>query len=200
MANEEQKRSLRITFNSPVILTFACLSLILYVIALAWPSLADYLIAPGDFKFTEWSHYLGLFAHPLVHKTWAHLLGNMMLFMLIGPIMEEKYGSRPIFFMIILTALFTGLMNAMIFTNGAYGASAIIFMLILLVSFTNSRAGEIPVTFLIISALYVGQEILNAFQNDNISQFGHLLGGVCGAFFGFFLIRTKYRQTAPGSK
>jgi hypothetical protein len=32
---------------------------------------------------------------------------------------------------------------------------------------------------------FIGQEIVAAFRPDNISQIGHIFGGMCGAFFGF---------------
>ena len=42
-----------------------------------------------------------------------------------------------------------------------------------------------PVTFILILLLYLGQEVMNIFRQDNISQFGHIAGGLIGALFGF---------------
>ncbi|HJW29514.1 MAG TPA: rhomboid family intramembrane serine protease, partial [Saprospiraceae bacterium] len=64
-------------------------------------------------------------------------------------------------------------------------ASGIVFMLILLVSFTNSKSGEIPVTFILVALLFIGKEVLASLQNDQISQFAHIIGGMCGSIFGF---------------
>jgi membrane associated rhomboid family serine protease len=33
--------------------------------------------------------------------------------------------------------------------------------------------------------LFMVKEVFAAFQTDNISEFAHILGGICGAFFGF---------------
>ena len=65
------------------------------------------------------------------------------------------------------------------------GASGIVFMFILLVSFTNSKSGEVPITFILIAILFIGKEVMQSLQNDQISQFAHIIGGVLGSFFGF---------------
>jgi len=85
----------------------------------------------------------------------------------------------------LITAFVTGLLNTIFFSTGLLGASGIVFMLILLASFANIRDGEIPLTFVIVAALYLGQELVNSFKPDNVSQFAHILGGLAGAVFGF---------------
>jgi rhomboid protease GluP len=85
----------------------------------------------------------------------------------------------------LITAFVTGMLNVLLFNTGLIGASGIVFMLILLVSFTNVSRGEIPVSFIFIAFLFIGKEILQSFSDDQISQFAHIIGGVCGSFFGF---------------
>jgi membrane associated rhomboid family serine protease len=58
-------------------------------------------------------------------------------------------------------------------------------MFILLVSFTNSKSGEIPITFILIAILFIGKEIIQSLANDQVSQFAHIIGGLCGSVFGF---------------
>jgi membrane associated rhomboid family serine protease len=65
------------------------------------------------------------------------------------------------------------------------GASGIVFMFIILSSLTNFRSGDIPLTFILVILLFLTREILEAFGNDNISQFAHVLGGITGSVFGF---------------
>jgi rhomboid protease GluP len=104
---------------------------------------------------------------------------------LVGPIVEEKYGSKSLLIMILITALITGILNILFFNAGLLGASGIVFMLILLSSFTNVRSGEIPVTFILVAILFLGREVFESLQNDNISQFAHIIGGICGSVFGY---------------
>jgi hypothetical protein len=65
------------------------------------------------------------------------------------------------------------------------GASGVVFMLILLVSFTNVRGGEIPITFILVALLFIGKELLSGLEANNISETAHIIGGVCGSIFGF---------------
>jgi membrane associated rhomboid family serine protease len=94
--------------------------------------------------------------------------------------------------MMAVTALVGGLANALFVRAALLGASGIVFMLILLASFTNFRKGEIPLTFILVLVLYVGQQILQAVgTTDNISHFTHILGGFCGSIFGFLQNSSK---------
>jgi len=131
------------------------------------------------------SSVLSLVSHVIGHASLNHLLGNMTFILLLGPIIEEKYGSRFTLFMIVITALVTGLLNVSFFDTGLLGASGIVFMLILLVSFTNVKKGEIPLTFILVALLFVGKEVLDSIGTDQVSQFAHIIGGACGSLFGF---------------
>jgi membrane associated rhomboid family serine protease len=171
---------LRISYNAPVILTFAALAVIVQLIGkaavpyvIAWPT------------FSDWRAYLGLFTHPLGHANWDHLLGNFSVILLVGPILEERHGSKALLSMFLFTALVTGLINTCFTDNGLLGASGIVFMLILLASTANIRQGTIPLTFIAVAILYLGREMMAAFREDNVSQLAHMVGGVVGAIFGF---------------
>lgn len=137
--------------------------------------------------------YLSLFLYVLGHAYKdaegqlyvEHILGNLMFVLLLGPIIEEKYGSRNLLIMIVFTALITAIFNILFFSSGIVGASGIVFMLIILASFTNMERGGIPLTFILVMVLFIGKEVMNSFQQDNISQFGHIIGGICGSLFGF---------------
>ena len=65
-------------------------------------------------------------------------------------------------------------------------------MFIILSSFTNGRAGTIPLTFVLVALLYLGEEVISSFEDDNISQFGHILGGVIGGGFGYLTGRSAH--------
>lgn len=178
---------LRITYNSPVVLTFALLAVAAFGLThlsettklwfVAWPKLLDT------------RSYVGLFSHILGHASWEHLLGNFMLILLLGPILEERHGSSQLLVMILLTALFTGLLNLAIGDGFILGASGVVFMMILLASMANVRGGEIPLTFIAVAIIYMGGEIVRSFRSDQISQLAHLAGGLAGATFGFMTAR-----------
>lgn len=130
--------------------------------------------------------YFRLVSHVIGHGDWGHLVGNFTLILLIGPILEEKYGSKDLFLMMAVTALVTGILQIFFFQTALLGASGIVFMLILLSSFTNAKGG-IPLTFVLVVILFLGKELFASFESDQVSQFAHIIGGILGGVFGFFL-------------
>lgn len=178
---------MKIHYNAPVILTFALISTAVTIVGSVTGNNFTQLffsVSP-DMSFLNPITYFRLFSHIAGHANWDHLVGNFSLILLIGPLLEEKYSSPLMLVMIMTTALVTGLLNIFLFNTGLYGASGIVFMLILLSSFANLRSGHIPLTFIIVVCLFLGKEVVSAFQNDNISQFAHIIGGICGSFFGY---------------
>ena len=60
-----------------------------------------------------------LFTHVLGHAGYSHYMGNMLLLLLVGPPLEEKYGSRTLLLTIAVTALVTGLAQFIFFPQTA---------------------------------------------------------------------------------
>ncbi len=178
--------ALKIRFNAPVILGFALLS----TAVLALNLLTNNFLLPifalnGSFNMVDPFFYIGLLTYPLGHSGPEHWFGNISLLLLVGPIMEEKYGSKNMLTMILLTTVLSGILHVIFFSYGLVGASGVVFMLIVLISFANVRSGEIPLTFVLVVLLYLGREVVSYFQADNISQFAHIIGGALGGVFGF---------------
>ena len=185
-------KKLRITFNSPVILSFVIISLAVMLISEITRGEATALL------FTTWHSslsspltYLRLFTHVLGHGSWQHYVGNMAYILLLGPMLEEKYGSRKILGVMLITALMTGLVNYIFFWNIALcGASGIVFAFILLTSFTSFKEGENPLTFILVFVIYIGQQIFEGVvRSDNISNLSHIIGGLVGAVVGYLFNR-----------
>ncbi len=176
---------MKIKYNSPVILTYAILSICVFAFA-GNGNIAKYFSSPSNLSFLNPYFYLRSVSYIAGHGSWSHLIGNMMIILLVGPLLEEKYGSGKLLEMILVTAISTSLLNACLFSNSLVGGSGIAFMLILLSSFSNIKSKEIPLTFIIIAVLYVGGEVVSIFKIDNVSQFAHLAGGFTGAAYGFF--------------
>lgn len=185
---------MKISFNSPVVLGFSLLACaVLLLDGSLMPKLIDrFFVCRGVFDFSDPLDYFRLFSHVVGHANWQHLVGNFSFILLIGPILEEKYGSRKLLLMMLVTAGVTGVLNNLFWDTGMLGASGIVFMMILLGSLVNLRSGTIPLTFILIVVLYLGQEVYTALTvDDQVSQFGHILGGLCGMLFGFALSGKK---------
>lgn len=179
----------KISYNAPVVLTFAIASLIILILDQIFGGSVNRAAFSVYRSPISFGFFVRLFGHTLGHASWSHLSGNMMLFLLLGPILEEKYGSGRLLGMIAVTAVVSGLANVLFFPNVALlGASGIVFMMIILTSASCIKGDGIPLTMILIIIIYLGAEVVNGIiQNDNISQLTHIIGGVCGAFFGIVL-------------
>ena len=137
--------------------------------------------------------YVRFFTHVLGHSGWSHFMGNASYILLLGPMLEEKYGSAVLVKVIVITAVITALVNYIFFPGIALlGASGVVFAFIILTSFTGFRSGEIPLTFLLIAVIFIGQQIYEgAFIKDDISHLSHIIGGAVGAVVGYFWNRKK---------
>ncbi len=181
------KFPLKPTYNSPVILSFALLACIVMGVdgLLGGHFTPKFFATYPGFRFTDPLFYFQIFSHTLGHRDWGHLTANFSVILLVGPILEEKYGSMNLIKMMLITALVTGLLNSALFSTGLLGASGLAFLMILLASFTNNKEGEIPLTFVLVLILFLAKEVVQAFSNDDISQFAHIVGGLFGSLFGF---------------
>ena len=185
MPNESKPRTHhRITFNAPAVLCFValCVGERLLSMATGGASTRMFFMTYAS-SLTNPLTYLRLFTHVLGHASWDHLISNMTYILLVGPLLEEKYGTRTVAEVMALTAVVCGLVNNLFFPGRALcGASGICFALILLSSVTSLREGEIPLTFLLVAALFLGQQVVQGiFMSDNISNLSHIIGGLVGA-------------------
>jgi len=186
--------TLKLSYNAPVALTFALLSLIVLIvgnITNGWTTYNLFSVyrAPLSNPLT-WVRFFG---HVLGHSGYQHYIGNIVLILVLGPNLEDRFGSWNVLWAILLTALVSGLVQYVFFPGSALlGASGIVFMMILLSSFGGVRNGVIPITLILVAICYLGGELWDAiFKQDNVSQLTHIVGGVCGTILGFILSKSK---------
>lgn len=190
------KRKIKITFNAPVVLGFAAICFIATVLNYITNGKSNQMIfMTYHSSLMSPLTYLRLFTHVFGHDRWQHFIGNMAYILLLGPMLEEKHGPMKIIEVIAVTALVTGVINYVFFWNTALcGASGVVFAFILMASFTSFREGEIPITFILVAAIYLGQQVYDGVVlDDNISNMAHVVGGIVGGILGFSLNkRSKY--------
>jgi GlpG protein len=105
--------------------------------------------------------------------------------------LEEKYGSRTLAEVIALTAVVTGLVHFVLFPyTGLCGASGVVFAFILMTSFTGFRESEIPLSFLLVAVIFLGQQVFEMVTvRDSVSNLSHIVGGLVGSAAGYLLNR-----------
>ena len=164
-------KKLQLSFNSPIILGFsiACFAVLLLD-----------KVTGGSSTNVLFSVYRAPLLNPLTYLRFF----------------EEKYGSSNILFVIMATALVTGIINFIFFPHvQLLGASGVVFALILLSSFTSFKEGKIPVTFILVAIIYIGQQIYEGlFIQDNVSNLTHIVGGLVGSSLGFVMNKNKMNR------
>lgn len=182
------KWKFKISYNAPVVLGFVALCFVV--------TLLNYMTGGTSnevFFMTYHSSlrspmtYVRFFTHIFGHAGWEHYIGNMSYILLLGPMLEEKYKSSTLLFVMGSTALVTGLINYIFFWNVALcGASGVVFAFILLSSFTSFKEGEIPLTFILVAVFFIGQQVYQGVTViDNVSNMAHIFGGIVGGLIGF---------------
>jgi len=181
---------MKIKYNSPVILTYTIITIIVYILMRFQLGYILYFVLPSKFQPLSLTFWWRCFSYIFGHSGINHLVGNMSMFIVAGPIVESRYGSKQLIYMIIITTLITGILHILCFENGLIGASGIVFMLIILSASTSITKKEIPLTFIIVIVFYIGKEIGTTFlSGDNISHFAHIIGGLFGATYGFLFCK-----------
>ena len=185
----------KLSYNAPVTLTFALLALIALVLDwvtngwTTWNLFSVYKCSLDPLAFVRF------FGHVLGHSSFEHFMGNIIFILLLGPSVEDRFGSWNTLWAILVTALITGLIYFIFFPGSALlGASGIVYMMILMASFGGAKNGVIPITLIFVAVFYLGGELWNAiFQDNNISELAHIVGGICGMLIGFALTGKRRR-------
>ena len=185
----------RIQYNSPVVITFSILSFLALVSNVLTEGAANYLLfSVYKSSFTDPLAYFRIFGHVFGHVSLEHYFNNFVLLLVIGPMLEEKYGWLNMLITMVATAFVTGALYLTIFDKALLGASGIVFMFILLSSFVNLQKGKIPLTLILVITIFLGREIWSSVNiDDNVSRIAHIAGGLCGAVLGFFMNKDELR-------
>lgn len=190
------KKKIRISYNAPVILSFVLICCVVKAIGmLTGGKSTEILFMTYHSSLRNPLTYLRFLTHIFGHAGWSHLFSNATYLLLLGPMLEEKYGSRVLVEIIAVTAVVTGIVNYVFFWNiGLCGASGVAFAFIIMASFTRFKDGEIPLTFILVAVIYIGQQIFEGITiSDNVSNMAHIVGGLVGAVIGYALNKkSKY--------
>lgn len=180
-----------IDYNSIVILTYLFLSIGALLLNIATRGKSNELVFSSyRSSMRDPMTYVRLIMHSIGHQNWAHLTGNFIYILLVGPMIEEKYGSANLLLALVATSVIVGIFNSFFSNHVICGASSNVYMLIVLSSFSNISEGKIPLTLIIVFLFYTTTELKDGIVNrgDHVYHFGHLLGAICGLVFGFVLL------------
>lgn len=177
-------------YNSYVTLTLFFISFIIMILGyLTRGRIINHLFSTERASLLNPSTYIRLFIHVLGHSDWRHFRNNYLIILLLGPMIEEKYGWLNYLIMILITSFITGIVNFIRGNTNLKGASNIVFMLIVLSGFVNVTSNKIPLTLVLITLFYLIDEIKDIGKNDQVAHYGHITGAICGLVFGFLCLK-----------
>lgn len=190
-------KKLKLSFNAPVILSFTIVCFVVLLLDIITNgSTTNNLFSVYRSSLVSPLTYVRFFGHVVGHAGWDHFLGNIMLILVVGPLLEEKYGSSNILFVILCTAFVTGIVEFVFFPKvQLLGASGVVFAFILLSSFTSITEGKIPLTFILVAVIYIGEEVYSGiFIEDNVANLTHIIGGLVGSGLGYIMNKYKMKR------
>lgn len=190
-------KKLQLSFNAPVILGFTIVCFVVLVLDIITNgSTTNSFFSVYRSSLANPTTYIRFFGHVVGHAGWEHFMGNIMMILVVGPLLEEKYGSSNILFVILSTALVTGIVNFIFFPNvQLLGASGVVFAFILLSSLTSITEGKIPITFILVAIIYIGEQVYRGiFVNDNVANLTHIIGGFVGSGLGYIMNKYKMKR------
>ena len=175
----------KIYLNAPITLGFSLICIIALLLNMVSSGKTNVLFFStyGSSLLSPMT-YIRLLGHIFGHANVDHLVSNLLYILLLGPMLEEKYGKRLII-VILTTAAVTGIVHNLLSPNTMLlGASGVVFAFIILASITGNEEG-IPVTLIIVALLWIGSEIYTGITTaDSVSQLTHIVGGLTGGIIG----------------
>lgn len=187
-----RKKQSLVFFDAPCALIFSMVSLLIFLLSRELlPSLNAFFSAPGAqgsavaFDWLNPLQYARLLFHVLGNTSWSVFASDLAFILLLGPQLEQRFGSLVIALMMTVTALVSGILNAAFSSSLLMGATGIAFMMILLAAFTTIDKAAIPLSFFCAAVLFLFRELYYAIDTASLSNFAHLAGGLAGSSLGF---------------
>lgn len=197
MAKKKFNLNIKVAYDAPVTLTFVIVCAIIFLLNMLLAKsgkasgLEKLLASPtaqtGSLPFIvkQPLSYLRLLLYIFgsVADGASILFTNLILIMLLGPAMEERYGSVIIGIMIFVSALFAGVLNACFCETSLVGAVPLVSMMIFLNAFMSFSKKKFPLSFAAVMVLFVLLQIFSGAGAIRIIIC--IAGGLCGSLFAF---------------
>ena len=194
MARKTFNLKLKVSYDAPVTLSFVIICAVLFLLncfVIKNDVLEKILASPttqaGTLPFIvkQPLSYVRLLVYIFGAGSGAGslLITNLILIMLLGPAMEERYGSVIIGIMIFVSALFSGVLNACFCTESLVGAVPVVCMMIFLNAFMSFSKKTFPLSFAAVIVLFVLLEVFSGAGAVKIIIC--IAGGLCGSLFAF---------------
>lgn len=183
----KKKNKINFAYDSPVALSFAIITILLFVMnALVTKGRIDvFFYAPtnsgGAFPFNlkDVASYLRLVLYQFGYFDLSFLFADLIIILLLGQILEERYGSVIMGLMMFFSTLFSGVLNACFGKEKLCGAASIVIMMVFLNALTSISKKKVSVLSVATIVLVICREIFA--RNGGFLQSGVTSGVVTGS-------------------
>ena len=192
MSKKKFKLNLKFSYDAPVTLSFVIVCVFFFLLntfVIKNGALGKILASPTTqagalpFIVKQPLSYLRLLLYIFGSGEEVIYLTNFMIILMMGPAMEERYGSVIIGIMIFVSALFAGVLNACFCADSLVGAVPVVCMMIFLNAFMSFSKKTVPATFLAV-IVFFGFFSINSGMSA-IRLIICIAGGLCGSLFAF---------------
>ena len=158
--------------NHPTLLVFVVLSFLGTILAYIAPYFTrSFLVISENFN-------LGTFCGTLIHKSWDHYFGNIILLIPFWIYLDNKLGKTFILIIVLINMLFTGLYG-LFAEKELCGLSGILYMLMGISCIIGSW-----LVFFFAGAMFLSEFFL-LHRDDNTSHIAHIVFFIIGIAIGF---------------
>lgn len=206
------KSKIPVSYDAPVTLTFVLASIVFFLLSSYVPFFKDnlsgwILISPtkaGDLIFNVKSplSYIRMIFYVFGStENQLTFFSSLIFILLLGPAMEERYGSVIIGIMMGISTLFSGVLNTCFCDNGLTGCTCIVFMMIFLNAFLSMQKKKIPASFIVLFILFIVRGLMENNPNGSVGIIINICGGLCGSLFAFLTspkVRASKKQAKNG--
>ncbi|MBN2457590.1 rhomboid family intramembrane serine protease [Candidatus Woesearchaeota archaeon] len=152
-----------------------------------------FILKMGDALVRPWTLLTSIF----MHAGLTHLLFNMYVLFIFGPLLEQRIGSKRFLWIYFGSGLIASFISSFIY-DAALGASGAVMGMIgvVIILIPNLRVlffFIIPMPFWIAGIIIAAIDIMGVFVPSGIANIAHLVGMGCGVGYGLYLKRKKKR-------
>ena len=205
----KRKTTLKFSYDAPVTITFSLVCIIVYLLdtfllkgylsnnILCSPTCSGGVL---PFSFKEVLSYPRLILYVFSSPSIEILLSNLIFILLLGPSMEERYGSVVIGIMIAFSSLFSGVLTACFSLVSLRGAAPVVFMMIFLNAFMAFSKKKFPMSFVMVLGMFIAVEIISKGNSGLVSVLINVAGGLCGSLVAFLTSPKAWAETKYNKK
>lgn len=192
----KKKIKFNVSFDAPVTITFAILSLALFLIStyLLKDKAGGLLLASATksggtmpFAASNATSYFRTFLYVFGGKEISAVIFNLIFILLLGPSLEEYYGSILVAVCYFITAVFAGVLNACFCSTSLQGCSCIVMMMIFLSALVSVSKHKMPVSSVLVLILCIVNIVLTEKAGGLAGIFINIVAGLCSSLLAFIV-------------